>query len=306
MSPHSATELSPSSHATFLKDFQNMKRVIRIALICVLVSTASAEALAQRRIANNTARKSAARAPQILCKGKSVPTGYVIVGYRSSAKCGENPELVTKKPAEAEIVCVGSPIPDGYHVANRITSTDCIAEGSNSSDALSIVSNGSIGLGSANRSNLSYDRFEDVTRVQMPEELLYREARTSEFDPEEIYISAAYAYRGQAPSLPSSVTLFFRVRVLFDLGFDSVTFIADGQRFAFGSVLSTNKADSVENKYGGYTTYSNCTYAVAMSLDNFRRIVNSNNVEMRAAGREFNLTGGAMGSLRAFEGGIKR
>src|SRR5260370_28258082 len=111
MSPHSATELSPSSHATFRKDFLNMKRVIRIALICVLASTASAEALAQRRIANNAARKSAASAPQIFCKGKSVPTGYVIVGYRSSAMCGENPELVIKKPAEAEIVCVGSPIP---------------------------------------------------------------------------------------------------------------------------------------------------------------------------------------------------
>ncbi len=108
-----------------------MKRVIRIALICVLISTASAEALAQRRNANNAARKSAASAPQILCKGKSVPTGYVIVGYRSSAKCGENPELVIKKPAEVENVCDDSPIPGGYHVVSQQGSTACVKADSN-------------------------------------------------------------------------------------------------------------------------------------------------------------------------------
>jgi len=144
MSPHSATELSPSSHATFLKDFQNMKRVIRIALICVLISTASAEALAQRRNANNAARKSAASAPQILCKGKSVPTGYVILGYRSSAKCGENPELVIKKPAEVENVCDDSPIPGGYHVVSQQGSTACVKADSNPlTNTLTIARDGS-------------------------------------------------------------------------------------------------------------------------------------------------------------------
>ena len=284
-----------------------MNSAMKFVAMSALLLLVSSVSLGQKRSTSGVSTKPSASTPRIICKWQPVPKGFVVVAYKVSARCGENPQLVIKKPAEAEIVCVGSPIPDGYHIANRFTSTDCIAEGSNSSsDAVSIVSNGAIGLGSANRSNLSYDRFEDVTRVQMTEELLYREARSSEFDPQEIHISAAYAYRGLAPSLPSSVTLFFRVRVLFDLGFDSVIFIADGQRFSFGSVLSTNKADSVENKYGGYTTYSNCTYAVAMPHDTFRRIVNSNNVEVRAAGREFNLTGGAFGALRTFEGGIQR
>jgi len=121
-----------------------MKRVIRIALICVLISTASAEALAQRRNANNAARKSAASAPQILCKGKSVPTGYVIVGYRSSAKCGENPELVIKKSAEVENVCDDSPIPGGYHVVSQQGSTACVIADSNPlTNTLTIARDGS-------------------------------------------------------------------------------------------------------------------------------------------------------------------
>lgn len=279
-----------------------MKKLLSVvkisAFVLLLSSIAPAQKLTKRR-----ASKQAVAGPHITCKGQPVPKGFV-VGYKVSAKCGESAELVIKKPAEAEIVCVGSPIPDSYHIANRITSTDCVSAGS-TSDAISIVSNGPIGLASASGPSSSYDRFEDVTRVQMPEELLYREARHSEFDPEEIYLSAAYAFRGQTPGPPSSVTLFFRVRVLFDLGFDSVNFLADGQRFSFDSVLSTNKSDGVENRYGGYTTYSNCTYAVAMPLDSFRRIANSNNVELRAAGQEFNLTGSAASALRAFARGIQ-
>jgi len=238
--------------------------------------------------------------PRIGCKGQPVPKGFVVVGYKTSAKCGENPELVIKRPAEAEIVCAGSPIPDGYHVANRMTSTDCSFAGKDAADALSIVSNGPIGSVTTNNPSRSYDRFEDVTRVQMSEELLYREDRHSEFDPEEIYISANYAYRGQTPGPPTSVTLFFRVRVLFDLGFESVNFIADGQRFSFDTVLSNNKSDSIENRYGGYTTYSDCTYSVDMPVESFRRIASSSNVEVRAGGREFNLTGSASSALRAF------
>ena len=275
-----------------------MKKLLNVLEICasiLLVSSAPAQ-----KITKPPATKQGIP-PSITCKGQPVPKGFVVVGYKVSNKCGENPELVIKRPVEAEIVCAGSPIPDGYHIANRMTSTDCGFAGKvSSSEALSIVSNGPIGLVTTSGPSLSYDRFEDVTRVQMPEELLYREARHSEFDPEEIYISATYAYRGQTPGPPTSVMLFFRVRVLFDLGFDSVNFIADGQRFSFDSVLSTNKSDSVENRYGGYTSYSNCTYAVAMPLDNFRKIATANNVEVRAAGREINLTGSASSALKTF------
>jgi hypothetical protein len=227
------------------------------------------------------------------------------VGYKSSTRCGTKSEVVIKKPEEAEIVCSGSPIPDGYHIANQMTSTDCLVKGTTAfTNALSIVSNGEIGSGAANRSNVSYDRFEDVSKVQMPEELLYRDPRDFEFDPPKIYISAAYVFKGQTPSLPRSVAVLFRYRALFDLGFDPISFIADGQRFPFESA-SKIRSDTVENKHGGYTSYSNSTYVVEMPLNSFLSIVNSSSVEMRAVGREFSLSGGALGALRRFANGIK-
>jgi Protein of unknown function (DUF3465) len=123
-----------------------MNRAIRIALLCTLAFTASAASLAQRRGANNGGRKVPATASQIRCEGDAIPKGYVIVGYKSSARCGDKSQLIIKKPDEAEIVCSGSPIPDGYHVANQMSSADCLVRGTNSSSkALSIVSNGLIG-----------------------------------------------------------------------------------------------------------------------------------------------------------------
>jgi hypothetical protein len=123
-----------------------MNRVIRITFLCTLAFTVSTASLAQRRGANNAGRKVPTTAPQILCEGDPIPKGYVIVGYKSSAKCGDNSQVIIKKPDEAEIVCNGSPIPDGYHIANQMSSTDCLARGTNSSsNALSIVSNGPIG-----------------------------------------------------------------------------------------------------------------------------------------------------------------
>ena len=123
-----------------------MNRVIRITLLCTLAFTASIASLAQRRGANNASRKAPTTVPQILCEGDPIPKGYVIAGYKPSAKCGDNSQIVIKKPDDAEIVCNGSPIPDGYRIANQMSSTDCLARGTNSSsNALSIVSTGVIG-----------------------------------------------------------------------------------------------------------------------------------------------------------------
>jgi hypothetical protein len=293
-----------SSPVTFQTD-SSMNIPSRIVLLSALAFTLTTGVLAQRRDPKNAVRKSATSA-SVLCEGDLIPRGYVIVGYKSSTTCGAKSEVVIKKPEEAEIVCSGSPIPDGYHVANQMSSADCLVRGAAPfANALSIVSNVESGSGSANRSNVSYDRFEDVSKVQMPEELLYRDPPNSEFDPAEIYIAAAYVFKGQTPSPPRSVAVFFRYRVLFDLGFDSVSFIADGQRFRFESALKMNRTDTVENKYGGYTSYSNSTYVVEMPLNSFLAIVNSSSIEMRAAGREFNLSGGALGALRRFANGIK-
>ena len=125
-----------------------MNRVMRITLLCTLAFTASTAALAQRRGANNASRKVPTTVPQILCEGDPIPKGYVIVGYKSSAKCGDKSQVVIKKPDEAEIVCNGSPISDGYRIANQMSSADCLARDTNSSsNALSIVSNGTASLG---------------------------------------------------------------------------------------------------------------------------------------------------------------
>lgn len=122
-----------------------MNRLIRITLLCTLVFTTSTASFAQKRGAN-TGRKAPAKASQILCQGDPIPKGYVVVGYKSSAKCGEKSQVIIKKPDAAEIVCNGSPIPDGYHVANQMSSPDCLAKGTNAStNALSIVSDGPIG-----------------------------------------------------------------------------------------------------------------------------------------------------------------
>lgn len=123
-----------------------MNKVIRITLLFTLAFAVSTASLAQRRVAKNAGRKVPTIALRILCEGDAIPKGYVIVGYKSSAKCGDRSQVVIKKPDEAEIVCDGSPIPAGYHIANQLSSTDCLRRGTNSSsNARSIVSNGVIG-----------------------------------------------------------------------------------------------------------------------------------------------------------------
>ncbi len=119
-----------------------MNKLIRLTLLCTLALTASTASFGQRRVPNNAGRK----VPQILCQGDPIPKGQVIVGYKSSAKCGDKSQVIIKKPDEAEIICNGSPIPEGYRVANQMSSPDCLAKGINpASNALSIVSYGPIG-----------------------------------------------------------------------------------------------------------------------------------------------------------------
>ena len=122
-----------------------MNKVIRITLLCALAFSASSASFAQKRATNKASRKVAA--PQILCEGDAIPKGHVVVGHKMSAKCGDKPQLITRKPDGAEIVCSGSPIPDGYRVANELSSTDCMARGT--SNALSIVSNDLVGYESS-------------------------------------------------------------------------------------------------------------------------------------------------------------
>lgn len=114
-----------------------MNKVIRITLIFTLALTASTALVAQRR----APKKAPATAAKILCEGDAIPKGFVIVSFKSAAKCGDKSQVIIRKPDEADIVCNGSPIPDGYRVANQMSSSACLRKGTNSSaNALSIVS----------------------------------------------------------------------------------------------------------------------------------------------------------------------
>ena len=119
-----------------------MNLVIRIALACTLAFAATTASLAQKRGAN-AGRKVSTSTPRTYCEGDVIPKGYVIVGHKSSSKCGDKPQLTIKKPDEAEIVCDGSPVPEGFYIANQLFSSDCRQRSKTPSpNALSIVSNG--------------------------------------------------------------------------------------------------------------------------------------------------------------------
>lgn len=124
-----------------------MKKVIKITSYCVLVFLASSIVQGQKRSIKHSASKSAASVQRSFCKGESVPSGFVVVGYKSSTKCGENSELIVKKPADTEIVCDGSPIPDGYHVVSQEGSRACASANANPlTNALSIARDGTTSI----------------------------------------------------------------------------------------------------------------------------------------------------------------
>jgi hypothetical protein len=108
--------------------------------MCAFTLVLSNLALGQKRITKAAVTKQSISPP---CKGQLIPKGFVIVGYKSSAKCGENSELIVKKPDDIEIVCDTSPVPDGYHVLTQQGSAACATKDSNPlTNALSIISDG--------------------------------------------------------------------------------------------------------------------------------------------------------------------
>lgn len=143
-----------------------MKIAIRIVSFCTLLFLVTNIALGQTRSTKRITSKSTSSAPTSLCKSDSIPKGFVVVGYKSSAKCGENSELIIKKPSDAEVVCAGSPIPEGYSVTGIAGTMDCSSEGSNPlTNALNIAREGTVSTkpASANRAIRSSDDDEDET-----------------------------------------------------------------------------------------------------------------------------------------------
>jgi hypothetical protein len=117
-----------------------MKKAINGITLCAFVLLLNNVALGQKRISKTGTTK---QANSPACKGQPIPKGFVIIGYKSSAKCGENSELIVKKPDDIEIVCDTSPVPEGYHVLTQQASAACETKDSNPlTNALSILRDG--------------------------------------------------------------------------------------------------------------------------------------------------------------------
>jgi len=67
-----------------------------------------------------------------VCKGSSVPTGYVILSYTNYYTCGSStsgyPTAMTiGLPGSSETVCDTSPIPSGYVITSYVRKSNCDA-----------------------------------------------------------------------------------------------------------------------------------------------------------------------------------
>ena len=99
-----------------------------LCLVCLATSAVSAQ--------QKTRKKRSASST--ICQIASVPKGMVIVGYKTNPACGQELEIVVKRPAASEIVCSDSPIPDGFTVDGIRGSLAC-GGGNLLSNALSIT-----------------------------------------------------------------------------------------------------------------------------------------------------------------------
>jgi hypothetical protein len=108
-----------------------MKNVFKISLSGALVLATIALAQGQVRKSTSGTSKKTISAQPTLCDGQTVLAGLVVVGYKSSATCGENSALIVKKPAPTEVVCASSPIPSGYYVIDQESAAACSLAGTN-------------------------------------------------------------------------------------------------------------------------------------------------------------------------------
>lgn len=120
-----------------------MSKAINTILLCTIIVLAGSLVYSQKRTSRGTITKHEASSPRAVCEGQLVPKGFVIVGYRSSATCGQKAELLLTSPADTEVVCDGSPIPEGYHLTGQQASDACNRPGSNPlNNALGIARDG--------------------------------------------------------------------------------------------------------------------------------------------------------------------
>jgi hypothetical protein len=249
-------------------------------LALTLVALVSVNALAQKRHA--PAKKSASADTQstpyqdgqivqtTICKGLPIPAGYVTAGDTTDGGCPKGAWILKRK---------GTALVSPY--------------GPDQSTA---------GVSS------SYDRFRDVTTLRINEVRIFRENGTGNFEPTEMFLSAACAYRGTVKSTPQSVTVFFRMRGMFAdavIGSaSSAIFLADGERFQSAELSHDFRSDSKEDENGFIVSYDISYVGVTLPFDEFSQIANSSNVEVRLGGKEFSL-GAGLNELRSFARQLK-
>jgi hypothetical protein len=74
-----------------------------------------------------------ARRNRLICKGREVPVGWVVVGQVHSPACpGESDNAwIIKRPGRLEVVAAASPVPAGYSRIRPSHSEHCPGEGDN-------------------------------------------------------------------------------------------------------------------------------------------------------------------------------
>lgn len=73
------------------------------------------------------------RRNRLICKERTVPKGWVVIGHAHSPACpgeGENTWIV-KRPGKLEVVWEASPVPPGYARVRRTRCESCPGDGDN-------------------------------------------------------------------------------------------------------------------------------------------------------------------------------
>lgn len=73
------------------------------------------------------------RRNRLICKDRTVPDGWVVIGHAHSPACpgaAENAWII-KRPGKIEVIWESSPVPDGYSRIRRTRSEHCPGSQSN-------------------------------------------------------------------------------------------------------------------------------------------------------------------------------
>lgn len=92
-----------------------MQQLVKLVLVSVLLCLLPSISAAQK-----SERQTRKPSPSpIICKIASVPSGMVVVGYKSNSACREGAELLVKRPESGDIICAESPLPPHFSIVTE-------------------------------------------------------------------------------------------------------------------------------------------------------------------------------------------